>query len=115
MDKIVDELAVPVFKYKDEKLSLTEIVRHKKVVAVTIKYNDRQKKEISKRIEAHSNIQLCNTETEIIIIRIREKSVFTEIESDYSENSIHLNYVGFLPNPYQINLPIKGLIGVEWQ
>jgi uncharacterized pyridoxamine 5'-phosphate oxidase family protein len=114
MDKIVDELAVPVFKCKDEKLSLTEIVRHKKVVAVTIKYQNQNKEEIIKRIEARSDIQLCNTETEIIIIRIREKSVFTEIESDYSENSIHIKYVSFLPNPYQFNLPIERLVGVEW-
>jgi hypothetical protein len=108
------EFAVPTFKCQDEKLSLTEIVRHKKIVAVTIKYQNQKKENINKRIEARSGIQLCDTDTAIIIIRIREKSAFEEIENNYSENSIHVKYVSFLPNPYQLNLPIDGLIGVEW-
>jgi DNA polymerase elongation subunit (family B) len=114
MEKIVDEFAVPVFTCQGKKLTLTDIVRDQKVIAVTIKYQGRQKEAITKRIADFGGIEIIYSDTDIIIIRISNKKTFQEIDEDCSENSIYTKYTSFIRRPYQLNLPIEGLIGVEW-
>lgn len=111
--KTVDEFATPIFKCRGEKLPLTEIVRRKKIVSITIKYKNKQKETITKKIENAGVIDIIYSETDVIIIRTRDKKSFQEIANNH-DDSLYTQYISVLEKPYQLNLAIEGLIAVEW-
>ncbi len=89
MEKIEQEFAVPVFKCGVEKIHLTNIIKFKKIIAITIKYKNREKKVVQKTIEDDGGIDIVYSDTDIIVIRINNQQAFQEIEEDSQGSSIY--------------------------
>ncbi len=132
----VFSVEVPVFtNSKGEVLSLTEIMKGKKIVSVKINYLSKlkkvriiggvkgffrmkEKRQELKNVTINDDrgITLYYTEgIEGVSIRFWDKKEFDKLaDEDYSDDTLWRRYVMTIVNPYQINFHIGNLVQMDW-